>query len=789
MSDITANDGNTTNIRIDQGLKGLTSQEAKQRLAQYGLNNIPEEKQRPLLALLRKLWGPVPWMLEVTIILELYLNRQVEALIIGILLVFNALLSFIQENRAKGALSLLRKQLTVQARALRDGQWQLLDAQYLVPGDIIHLRMGDIIPADATLKDGHVQMDQSSLTGESLPADGVVGGTAYAGAVVKRGEANGEVTATGSHTNFGKTAELVRTARTGSHLEEIVFAIVKYLVVADVILTVVIVLFSLLNNIAWPVVLPYALILLVASVPIALPATFTLATALGAAELAHNGVLVARLSAIEEAAAMNVLASDKTGTLTENRLTLGKVQPYDAYTADEVLYRGVLASDEATQDPLDTAIITAAKEKGLKMMDSVLHYIPFEPASKRSEALIQRVDGDKFRVTKGAPSAIAALCNEDSKIQNDVAQLASGGYRVLAVAEAAVEGPYHLAGLIALHDEPRSDSKQLVQELNGLGVRVLMVTGDDPLTAEAIGKQVGITGTICDSVSLHGEISDEALKCDIFAGVFPEDKFHLVQALQKQGVISGMTGDGVNDAPALKQAEVGIAVASATDVAKAAASLVLTSPGLRNILSAVETSRKIYQRMLTYTLNKIIKTFQIALFLTLGFLITREFVVTPLLIILLLFANDFVTMSISTDNVSYSKTPDRWQIRILMQVAFLLAIPVTILSFAFLFAANDLFHLPLVQMQTLMFVMLVFTGQVNVYLVRERRHFWSSPPSRWMLLGTLMDVILVSLLATQGWLMAAIPLYLVALTLLVTSAFLVLVDSLKIFIFRSHHME
>jgi H+-transporting ATPase len=789
MTDTTSNDGNRTDIPVEQELIGLSSQEAKQRLAQYGLNTIPEEKQHPLLALLSKLWGPVPWMLEVTIILELYLNREIEALIIGILLVFNALLSFIQENRAKGALALLRKQLTVQARALRDGQWQLLDAQFLVPGDVIHLRMGDIIPADATLKDGHIQMDQSSLTGESVPVDGIVGEKAYAGAVVKRGEANGEVTATGSHTNFGKTAELVRTARTGSHLEEIVFAIVKYLIVADIILAVIIVLYSLLNNIAWPVILPYALILLVASVPIALPATFTLATALGAAELARNGVLVARLSAIEEAAAMNILASDKTGTLTENRLTLGVVQPYDPYSQDDVLYRGVLASDEATQDPLDTAIITAANEKGLKISDSILHYTPFEPASKRSEALVQLADGKKIRVTKGAPLTIAALCNEDSKIQNDVAQLARGGYRVLAVAEAADEGAFKLAGLLALHDELRADSRQMVQELNDLGVRVLMVTGDDPLTAEAIGKQVGISGLICDSESLHGEISDKTLQCDIFAGVFPEDKFHLVQELQKQGNISGMTGDGVNDAPALKQAEVGIAVASATDVAKSAASLVLTSPGLRNILSAVETSRQIYQRMLTYTLNKIIKTFQIALFLTLGFIIVREFVVTPLLIILLLFANDFVTMSISTDNVSYSRQPDRWQIRILMEVAFLLAIPVTILSFGFLFAANYLLHLPIAQMQTLMFVMLVFTGQVNVYLVRERRHFWCSAPSWWMLLGTLMDVIIISLLATQGWLMAAIPLYLVLLTLLVTIVFLALVDSLKILIFKSAHME
>jgi H+-transporting ATPase len=769
-------------------LAGLTSQETELRLKQYGQNSIAEEKPRPFLFLLRKFWGPVPWMLEITIILELYLGKYVEAGVIGLLLVFNALLSFVQEQRAQGALDLLRKQLTVQSRVKRDGRWQLIAAQYLVPGDVIHLRMGDLIPADTRLMDGQIQMDQSSLTGESAPVDGSAGQMGYAGAIVRRGEANGEVLATGEHTSFGKTAELVRTAHTASHLETIVFNIVKYLVLADVALAVVVIVYSFLAHIAWPVILPYALILLVASVPVALPATFTLATALGSSELVQKGVLVTRLSAIEEAAAMSILASDKTGTLTENRLILGAVHPYSSYTTEDVLRFGVLASDESTQDPLDIAILSAAKQKGLNIKDIIQHFTPFDPASKRSEAVVMQPEGSLIRVTKGAPMTIAALTGRGNEPENDVAQLASKGFRVLAVAISQNDDPFQLAGLLGMQDTPRADSKELIHELNDLGVRVLMITGDDPLTAKAVAELVGITGSACASDSLQGEVTSETLKCNIFAGVFPEDKFRLVKALQGAGSIAGMTGDGVNDAPALKQAEVGIAVSSATDVAKAAASLVLTTPGLRNIVSAVETSREIYQRMLTYTLNKIIKTFQVALFLSLGFMLTREFVVTPLLIILLLFANDFVTMSISTDNVSYSHQPDRWRIRTLVEVAFILAIPVLVLSFAFLYAANQLLHLPVAQMQTLMFVMLVFSGQANVYMVRERHHFWNSTPSRWMILGTVMDIIIVSILATQGYLMAAIPVTRVIMTLVVTLLYLPIVDILKIYVFKSARM-
>lgn len=768
-------------------LVGLSTSEATKRLKQYGLNAVQTPKKNPVFLFLKKFWGPIPWMLEITVLLELYLGKTTEAIIIGSLLLFNAVLSFFQENHAQNALDLLRKKLTVQSRVLRDGKWQVISADNLVPGDIIHLRMGDLIPADVKLLDGQIQMDQSSLTGESAPVDGGKGQMAYAGTIIKRGEATAEVIATGSKTKFGKTAELVRTAKTATHLEEVVFSIVKYLVIADVALALIVVVYSWTIQVPWHTILPFILILLVASVPVALPAMFTLATALGASELAHKGVLVSRLSAIEEAAAMDVLASDKTGTLTENRLSVAAVKAHPPFAEDEVMQLAALASDEATQDPLDMAIISAAQQNRSNRSEELIQFTPFEPEKKRSEALIRQSDGSVLKVMKGAPLTLAELSGYGEKIEDEVRELAVRGFRVLAVAAGKESENPRLAGLIGLQDAPRADSKDLIQSLSNLGIRVLMVTGDDAQTAEAIAQQVGISGPVCSAEMIKTQNTPSDVTCNIFAGVFPEDKIHLVQRLQKAGHVVGMTGDGVNDAPALKQAEVGIAVANATDVAKAAASLILTTPGLSNILSAVKTSREIYQRMLTYTLNKIIKTFQIALFLSLGFIFSREFVITPLQIVLLLFANDFITMSIATDRVIASSKPDRWNIFSLMRMALILALPVLLLSFGFFYAARNLLHLPLEQLQTLMFVMLVFTGQANVYLVRERHRFWNSVPSRWMLLGTLVDFVLVSILASQGILLPAIPFSLILITLLVVVLYLILVDGLKVKVFQLAH--
>lgn len=752
---------------------GLSSGEAASRLGRYGPNTIPEHHPSRMRAVLRKFWGTVPWMLEATLILELVLGKDVEAAVIAFLLLFNAGVSAVQERSAQNALELLKQKLAPSARVRRDHAWQTAGAATLVPGDIVHLRMGDFVPADCLVSSGQLALNQAMLTGESLSVDAQPGSAIWAGTTVERGEADARVVATGGATRFGKTASLVQTATTQSHLEETILRVVRVLLLIDVGLVALVLVYAVLRGVALTEVVPFGLILMVASIPVALPATFTLATALGSLELAGRGVLVTRLSAVEEAAAMDTLCSDKTGTLTENRLTLLGIAAVGPHTEDEVLQVGALASAAATQDPIDLAILAAQALKHGPDIGRALAFTPFDPATKRSEAVVQ-VEQARWRVLKGTPATICALSHTAEPAE--VAALAARGARVLAVARQIDDSALELLGLIGLYDPPRQDSRALIERLAALGVRVIMVTGDTVETARAIAATLELQGPVCarDAVSAD---------CAVVAGVYPEDKFTLVRTLQKSGHVTGMTGDGVNDAPALKQAEVGIAVQSATDVAKASASLVLTSVGLSGVVAAVEEGRRIYQRMLTYTLNKIIKTFQVALLLTLVFLLTRQFATTPRLILLLLVFNDFVTMSIASDRVGFSPSPDRWQVGQIAKGSLFLAILWLLFSFA-VFYAGRLLHLGLPAVQTLVFLMLVFSGQSTVFLVRERGRFWRTAPGRWLILASVGDLVVVSLLARLGVLMHPLALHWIIALLGLTLVYTVLLDGLKVWYFQ-----
>lgn len=769
---------------MDKKKPGLTTKEAQDLLVRYGPNSVEEKRKNKLLLLLQKFWGPIPWMLEIAIALQFVLGKYDEGIIITALLIFNSILSFSQEERSNRALETLKKNLIIQARVLRDSVWQLISAENLVRSDVVYLRMGDFAPADIHLFDGKVLIDQSALTGESLPLEKQEGELIYAGSIIKRGEATGQVTATGTQTYYGKTISLLQTSETKSHTKEVIFQIVKYIVAVDIFFVFVVLGYALIINHPLIPLIPFILILLVASIPIALPATFILATVLGALYLTKRGVLVTRLSAIEEAATMDVLCADKTGTITQNTLELAELKVFPPYTEEQLLNFGAFASHEATQDPIDTAIFKAGRKRNIPPLNiKHIKFIPFDPSLRRTEAFIE-VNGKQVHLLKGAPLIISKLLTKKSDFLKEVFPLEKKGYRVIAIAaENETDKIIELAGLLAFYDPPRKGVKKIISDLKKLGLRLLMLTGDSVQTAKTISTEVGIGKRVCSPDFLHHIKAADILKCNAFANVFPEDKFNLVKNLQENGHIVGMTGDGVNDAPALKQAEVGIAVANATDVAKSAASLILIRPGGEGILFAIKTSRRIYRRMLTYILNKVLKSFEIIVFSSLGFILANELIITPFLIVLLLFTNDFATMAIATDQVVHSPKPEHWEISKLMKAGGISAFLILLFSFAVFLFGKDFLHLPLIKLQTLVFLTLVFTGQGNIYLARERRHFWNSKPSNWLLFVTFMVILIVSLMAIYGILIAPLPPLVVLGLLGATAFYLFLIDFLKIRIF------
>ncbi len=757
---------------------GLTTQEARDRLARYGRNEVPEEPPHTLRDFAWRFWGPVAWMLEAALAIELVLQKYPEAAILLALLVFNAGLAQVQERRARAALELLRHRLHVAARALRDGAWTTVAARDLVPGDRVHLRMGSIVPSDCTVVEGEVEVDQSTITGESEPVSRPAGATLYSSTVVRRGEATADVTATGSRTCYGKTAELVRSVRTVSHLENLLFSVVRYLVTLDGSMAALVLVVALARGIDLALVVPFVLILLIASVPAAMPATFTIANAIESRYLVEQGVLVTGLTAVQEAASMDLLCVDKTGTLTEGRESLSEVAPWGKASEGEVLVLAGAACDASTGDTVDLAILGEVKGRGL-LAPVRSKFLPFDPANKRSEAVIT-VGGQDRRVVLGSPGVVEDLCGGvPPGLRTAVERLSRSGGRVLAVAS-GVREPLDLVGLVALADPPRSDAADLVRTLRGMGVRVVMLTGDTPATARAVAEKVGI-GT---RIGERADLSEDPSSFDGFAGVYPEDKFQLVHALQEEHHVVGMTGDGVNDAPALRQAEVGVAVLSATDVARAAAKLVLTRPGLSDIVHAVQGGRRVYRRMLTWTLNKISKNFEQVFLLTAGFVAADLFVVSPFLILMMVFANDFVSMAAGSDNARISSAPDQWSVREIVTVAAVVGGCWLALSYSLLYWAVDLAHLATGPLQTFFFVYLVFGSQGTILLVRERNHAWASRPSLPLLLAVAGDIVVISVLASLGILMSPIPATYVLGLLVVVGGAAFLVDIAKVAFIR-----
>jgi H+-transporting ATPase len=760
---------------------GLTSDEARRRLKKFGPNAMPDTALHPLRMALEKFWAPVPWMLEAAIVLELVLGKYIEAAVIAALLSFNAALGLFQESRAQATLAALKSRLALNASVRRDGAWRTVPAAELAPGDVVKLSLGGVVAADVRIAGGEILLDQSMLTGESVPIEAGAGLQTYAGALVRRGEAVAEVTATGARTKFGRTAELVLTAHVVSTQQKTVLRVVRNLAAFNGVVIIALVAYAAFLGMTLAEIVPLALTAVLASIPVALPATFTLAAALGARALAKLGVLPTRLSAVDEAASMDVLCADKTGTLTQNALTVTIVQPMPDFDEAHVLALAALASSEGGQDPVDGAIRSAALAKPITDAPRMIEFVPFDPATKMSKATVQDTDGGRQSVVKGAFAAVVGLAQSSPTAAAAAKELEGKGFRVLAVAV----GPpmaMKLAGLIALSDPPRADSAALISQLHGLGVRVVMATGDAPATAAIVARAVGLDGAVCPPGPIPDSVRPEQFA--VFAGVLPEDKYKLVKAFQKGGHTVGMCGDGANDAPALRQAQIGIAVATATDVAKSAAGMVLTEPGLAGIVASVREGRVIFQRILSYTLNSITKKIVQVLFLVTGLIMTGHAILTPLLMVLIMITGDFLGMSLTTDNVRPSPSPNAWRIGNLTIAGVIMGIGELVFCTVVLAVGAYRMGFDIGALRTLAFVVIVFGNQATTYTNRERRHLWSSYPSFWLVVSSIADVLIASTLAIGGIEMTRLPVLIVAYTLAAAAIFAVIVDLVKTPAFR-----
>jgi H+-transporting ATPase len=761
---------------------GLTDDEARLRLEKFGPNAVPDTALHPLRMAIEKFWAPVPWMLEAAVVLELALGKYVEGGIIAALLVFNAALGLFQESRAQATLAALKSRLALNASVRRDGAWKTVPATELVPGDVVKLSLGAVVAADVKLTGGEILLDQSMLTGESVPIEAGAGVETYAGALVRRGEAVAEVTATGARTKFGRTAELVRTAHVVGSQQKAVLRVVRNLAGFNGVLIVLLVAYAWFLKMPLDEIIPLVLTAVLASIPVALPATFTLAAALGARALAALGVLPTRLSAVDEAASMEVLCADKTGTLTRNALTVTSVQPMPGFDEAHVLALAALASSDGGQDPVDGAIRAAAASKVVADAPHLVAFAAFDPAKKMSEATATDKTGSHQRIVKGASAVVIALVQPPPDAATAAAnEFEAKGFRVLAVA-AGPATAMKLVGLIALSDPPRSDSAALISELHGLGVRTVMVTGDAPATAAIVAKAVGLVGAVCPPGPIPDAVHPEQFA--VFAGVLPEDKYKLVKAFQNGGHTIGMCGDGANDAPALRQAQIGIAVSTATDVAKSAAGMVLTEPGLAGIVAAVKEGRITFQRILSYTLNSITKKIVQVLFLAIGLFMTGHAILTPLLMVVIMITGDFLGMSLTTDNVRPSPMPNAWRIGNLTIAGVVMGLGELLFCTAVFALGAYRVGLGIGALQTLAFISIVFGNQATTYTNRERRHLWSSRPSYWLVASSAADILIASTLAIGGFAMTPLAPWMIAATLAAAAVFAVILDLVKVPVFR-----
>jgi H+-transporting ATPase len=763
------------------GATGLSSEEAATLLMHDGPNAMTDTSTHFLRNAVSKFWAPVPWLLEASMILQLVLHKFVEAGIIGALLLFNAVLAFVQEGRAQATLNALKTRLALNASVERDGTWKIIPAAQLVVRDLVKLSLGEVVAADVHILDGSILLDQSMLTGESLPVEAGAGANAFSGALVKRGEATALVTATGARTKFGQTAELVRTAHVVSSQQKAVLKIVRNLAFFNGGIILLMGLYALTHSMPWNEVIPLFLTAVLAAIPVGLPATFTLSSAIGARSLAKLGVLPTRLSAVDEAGTIDVLCVDKTGTLTANQLAVANVLPLNGFNEQQVLGIAALASSVGGEDSVDLAIRSAAEKKPSSDNPKLVAFTAFDPAKKTSEAAATDAHGNAVQIVKGAAATVLSLAAPSPEAANAAGKLEAQGFRVLAVAfgpPAALQ----LIGLIALSDPPRSDSASLIAELRTLGVRTVMVTGDAPQTAAIVAHEVGLDGPTCPIGPIPANVKPEDYS--IFASILPEGKFDLVKAFQNNAHTVGMCGDGANDAPALRQAQIGIAVSTATDVAKSAAGVVLTEPGLGGIVAAIKTGRLIFQRILSYTLRSTTKKIAQILLLAIGLLMTGQAVLTPLLMVIVMITGDFLSMAFATDRVRPSETPNSWEVGKITVAGVFLGLGFLGFCTTVLAVGQYGMHLDIGHLRTFCVISIVYGSQAITYAVRDRQHLWGLRPTSWLLMSSAAEVLFISLLANRGIEMSSLSFLVLASELLAATLFFFALNFVKIPIFR-----
>ena len=767
MSDTIANEGALAKVEADESAPdasaGLTETEAAQRLAKFGENALAEHRVGAFERLAGFFWGPIPWMIEAAAVFSGVLRHWADLAIILIMLIVNAGVGFWQEFKADNAIALLKQRLALKARVRRDGTWKDFAARLLVPGDVVEIKLGNIIPADVTLLSGdYLSVDQSALTGESLPVDKKAGDTAYSGSIAKRGEMTAVVTATGMNTYFGRTARLVEQAKTVSHFQRAVLRIGNFLILITIGLVLVIGTAALFRHDPLIETIQFALILTVASIPVALPAVLSVTMAVGAEKLANLKAIVSRLVAIEEMAGMDMLCTDKTGTLTKNELTLGELQPAGGITRDELVLAAALASQREAPDAIDAAILAVAPAAEALDAYRVQAFHPFDPVIKRAEADIEH-SGAAFKAAKGAPQVILDLCQPAEDERRAIAVMvdsdAAKGFRTLGVAQTDAAGKWRFLGLLPLFDPPREDSASTIATTRAMGVDVKMVTGDHEAIARQIAGQLDLGQNIVVADAVFGDDAaadrlPAILAADGFARVFPEHKFEIVEALQKAGRIVGMTGDGVNDAPALKQADIGIAVSGATDAARAAADLVLTAPGLSVITTAIEEARRIFERMTSYAIYRIAETIRLLLFMTASILVFNFYPVTAVMVVLLALLNDIPIMMIAYDNAPVAEKPVRWDMARVLTVASALGVYGVFESFGLYWIARDYLALPPSIVQPLIFLKLLVSGHMTIYVTRNKGPIWERPWPSWKLVVPCESTqLLGTLTVVYGWFM------------------------------------